>query len=143
MPVGVTRRHGSRIDVDNYSTTRKNLLPASSALEHDHRSLQAKLFATTKAMLYRSLSIAVCLLLVSCSDNRVGLSQAKLQFEQLYPDIQIISVRISEDEVVARSFEFRYRTLNDKRDKTIAIQFMNNEKTGRWEPNPQPPNVLP
>jgi len=93
-------------------------------------------------MKYRLLAVAVFLLLVACSDGRPELSQAKIQFEQLYPGVQIISVRITEDEVVARSFEFRYRKPNDQTDKKIEIQFMKNEKTGRWEPNPQPPNNL-
>jgi hypothetical protein len=81
--------------------------------------------------------------LVACSDGRPGLSQAKIQFEQLYPGVQIISVRITEDEVVAISFEFRYHKPNDQADKKIEIQFMKNENTRRWEPNPQPPNELP
>ncbi|RJQ42292.1 MAG: hypothetical protein C4550_00015 [Nitrospiraceae bacterium] len=94
-------------------------------------------------MKYCLLAVALSLLLVACSDGRPELSQAKIQFEQLYPGVQIISVRITEDEVVARSFEFRYRKPNDQTEKKIGIQFMTNQKTGRWEPNPQPPNDLP
>ena len=94
-------------------------------------------------MKYCLLGVALFLLLVACSDGRPELSQAKIQFEQLYPGVQIISVRITEDEVVARSFEFRYRKPNGQTEKKIEIQFMKNQKTGRWEPNPQPLNDLP
>jgi hypothetical protein len=82
-------------------------------------------------MKYHLLTVVLFLLLVTCSDGRPELSQAKIQFKQLYAGVQIISVRITEDEVVARSFEFRYRKPNDQTDKKIEIQFMKTEKTGR------------
>lgn len=94
-------------------------------------------------MKYRLLSVALFLLLVACSDGRPELSEARIQFEQRYPRVQIISVRISEDEVVARSFEFRYRRPSDQTEKKIEIQFMKNRITQRWEPNPLPPKELP
>jgi hypothetical protein len=86
---------------------------------------------------------SILLLLAGCSDGRPDFSEAKKQFEQLYPRVQVVSMRISEDEVVARSFRFSYRKPGDKSEKEIEIQFMENPNTKRWSPNPVPPRELP
>ena len=82
-------------------------------------------------------------LLAGCAENRPDLPNAKIHFQKLYPGVQIISIIISEDEVVARSFKFRYRKQEAQSDKEIEIQFMQNEKTKQWEPVPKPPKELP
>jgi len=84
-------------------------------------------------------TVALLLLLLSCSDGRPDVTEAKKQFEQLYPGAQIISIRMTEDEVIARSFEFHYRKTDDQKESEIEIQYMKNPETQRWElkPNPQ------
>jgi hypothetical protein len=85
----------------------------------------------------------ILVLLVGCSDGRPGIAEARLQFEKIYPDVQIVTVRISADEVVARSFMFRYRKHGSLDEKEIGIQFMQNPQARQWEPKPTPPKVLP
>jgi hypothetical protein len=81
--------------------------------------------------------------LVSCSGfRRPSIEEAKTNFLQRYPEAGVIDVRISEDEVVARSFEFTYRRTGDHVSKKIDIQFMESD-TGSYEMRPSPPDQLP
>jgi len=49
-------------------------------------------------------------LVVGCSDGRPSESEAAQFFRQSYPNVELVGIAISEDEVLARSFAFRYRT---------------------------------
>ena len=96
-----------------------------------------------KKINYQLFAIALLLFLIACADGRPEPTEAKKQFEQLYPGVQVMSIRMTEDEVMARSFEFLYRKPNVQTEKKIGIQFMKNQETQRWEPNPPPPKELP
>lgn len=80
---------------------------------------------------------------LSCSDGRPDAAEAKRRFQSLYPDVDVVDVRISEDEVVATSFRFSYRKRNSDAVKEIELQFMKDSASGRWEPQPAPPKELP
>jgi hypothetical protein len=51
-------------------------------------------------------------------------------------------VRLSEDEAIARSFEFTYRKQGESETKKIEIQYMESD-AGPFEMRPKPPKVLP
>ena len=91
------------------------------------------------------LPLAILLLpgLLSCSDGRPEATEARAQFQSLYPGVDVTDVQITEDEVVARSFRFRYRKKSSDVEKEIEIQFMKDDSTGRWGPKPAPPSELP
>ncbi len=91
-------------------------------------------------------SLLFCSLMVlvfGCSDNRPYEPEAKARFEQLYPGVVVTSVRISEDEVIARSFKFVYKKPGETTEKEIEIQFMQTPSTKQWDPRPEPPKELP
>ena len=105
-----------------------------------HSPNQRTNFARTVALL---LGILFLLISLSCSDGRPEIAEARAQFQALFPEAEVTQVRITEDEVVARSFTFRYRKRNSSIEKEIGIQFMQNNSTRRWEPMPAPPKELP
>ena len=88
-------------------------------------------------------TIFLVLFLISCTDGRPDAVNAEKQFKRHYPEVEVLSVHISEDEVVARSFKFRYRKPGDQKEKEIEIQFMKNQNSKKWETNPKPPKELP
>jgi len=96
--------------------------------------------ARTVALL---LGMLLLLIPLSCSDGRPEIAEARAQFQALFPDAEVTQIRITEDEVVARSFTFRYRKRNSSVEKEIDIQFMQNSSTRRWEPIPAAPKELP
>src|SRR5437867_9682594 len=53
--------------------------------------------------------LAMGVVVTACSDGRPGIDTARADFEKRYPDATALEVRVSEDEVVARSFQMRYR----------------------------------
>lgn len=89
------------------------------------------------------LGILLIFLLTACSDGRPDIKEAEKQFSQIYPGVQVTSIRITEDEVIARSFKFRYRKPRVMAEKEIEIQFMQKVNTGQWIPSPEPPKELP
>ena len=89
-----------------------------------------------------SFFLSLSLLLVGCSDGRPDAEQARLEFEKLYPEVELIEVKNSEDEVVACSFEFTYRLPDSKENQRIELQFMESSN-GDWEFTPDPPQKLP
>ena len=80
--------------------------------------------------------------LSSCSDRRPEGPDAKAEFARLYPAAEILSVRMSEDEVVARSFDVMYRHRGETQTKTLNLQYMKNDKDV-YELRPAPPPDLP
>lgn len=78
----------------------------------------------------------------SCSDRRPEEADAKAEFMRLYPAAEIVSVRISEDEVVARSFDIVYRRSGETQTKRLNLQYMKNDQ-GVYELRPAPPSELP
>lgn len=87
--------------------------------------------------------VLLIFLAAACSDGRPGIKEAEKQFNQMYPGAQVTSIRIMEDEVVARSFKFRYRKPGLMAEKEIEIQFMKKPTTQQWVPSPEPPKELP
>jgi hypothetical protein len=80
--------------------------------------------------------------LASCTDRRPEVAEAKAEFSRLYPSAEVASVRMSEDEVAARSFTITYRLAGDSQTKTLEIQYMKNDR-GVYELRPAPPTYLP
>jgi hypothetical protein len=68
-------------------------------------------------------------LLFACSDSRPGLEEAEKKFRALYANAEVIGIRVTDDEVVARSFRFRHQKGGEETVKEIEIQFMENSKT--------------
>jgi hypothetical protein len=96
--------------------------------------------------MHKRLLTVIALLVVlgiGCDDGRPSESDARQEFERLYPGAQITSIRISENEVVARSFRFRYRKPGNQSEKEISIQFMRGPEEKKWVPTPKPPDLLP
>jgi hypothetical protein len=85
-----------------------------------------------------ALTVAV---LTAYSDRRPSETEAAQKFRALYPNVQLVDIAISEDEVIARSFIFRYGTTSGTVGE-VEIQFMEGP-TGEWIPQPKPPRVLP
>jgi hypothetical protein len=69
------------------------------------------------------------------------MDEAKAWFENRYPGASISDVRISEDEVIARSFRFQYRS-REGREGEVDVQFMQ-DTAGTWVPTPPAPAQLP
>lgn len=83
------------------------------------------------------------LCLSGCSGHsRLDEEQAKKDFRKLYPDVEVVAIRMSEDEVIARSFEFTYRWPGDSDVKMINVQYMESV-SGAYEIRPEPPKQLP
>jgi hypothetical protein len=78
----------------------------------------------------------------SCSDRRPEEADVKAEFRRLYPAAEIVSARMSEDEVVARSFDIAYRRRGETQTKKLNLQYMKNDK-GVYELRPTPPPELP
>lgn len=90
-----------------------------------------------------SLALISLASLVSCSEfSRPSADEAKADFLKRYPEAEIIDIRMSEDEVVARSFEFTYRKRGEQAVKKIDIQFMGTD-SGSYKMRPSPPKELP
>jgi hypothetical protein len=89
-----------------------------------------------------AVSAAFVFAVASCSDRRPEEGDAKVEFVRLYPTAEIVSVRMTEDEVVARSFEIAYRRAGDTQTKMLNLQYMKNDQ-GVYELRPAPPSELP
>jgi hypothetical protein len=96
-------------------------------------------------MVSRSLTwifvLALAFVLASC-DRRPEEAEAKAEFLRLYPSAEVVSIRMSEDEVVARSFYITYRHAGETGTKTLNLQYMKNDK-GVYTLRPAPPSILP
>jgi hypothetical protein len=62
----------------------------------------------------------------------------QVRFSEALPETEILETRISEDEVVARSFEFTYRKKGKIEAKKIAIQYIESD-SGPYKIAPVPP----
>jgi hypothetical protein len=96
-------------------------------------------------MIARSFIVVVCIGLIfavaGCSDRRPEIAVAKADFSRLYPRAEIVSIRVSEDEVIARSFAITYRHKGQSETKTLEIQYV--EDKGVYKLAPAPPSDLP
>ena len=90
----------------------------------------------------RLFGFLVALILVGCERPRPEAADMKAEFLRRYPMAEVVSIRISEDEVVARSFNITYREKGAQDTKSISLQYMEGEK-GVWELRPAPPTELP
>jgi len=88
------------------------------------------------------LTLGLAFSVASCSDHRPEAGEAKAEFSRLYPTAEVVSIRISEDEVVARSFSVTYRHAGNSPTKTSELQYMKNNRGG-YELRPAPPRELP
>ena len=84
--------------------------------------------------------LALAFSMTGC-DRRPEAAEARADFLRLYPTAEITSIRMSEDEVVARSFEVTYRRAPEAQTKTLNLQYMKNDQ-GVYEIRP-PPSELP
>lgn len=82
------------------------------------------------------------LALAGCRDRRPEADAATADFTRLYPSAEVVSIRMSEDEVVARSFAVTYRRPGDSHTRTLKIQYLKNDR-GAYELRPAPPANLP
>lgn len=81
--------------------------------------------------------------LTACSGpSRPEIEQANIDFQKLYPEAEIIQTRITEDEVIARSFEFTYRKRGETEIKKIEIQYLDDD-SGPYKIAPKHPKELP
>jgi hypothetical protein len=90
----------------------------------------------------RSILLIVLAVVAGCSDGRPEPDEARAWFQSRYPGVRLSAMRTTEDEVVARSYEFRYRVPGRPGERTIEIQFME-DSTGRWRDRPAAPARLP
>ena len=81
-------------------------------------------------------------MVVGCSDRRPKIAVAKADFSQFYPTADIVSIRVTEDEVIARSFAITYRHPGQSQTKTFEIQYVKNNQGG-YKLAPAPPSELP
>jgi hypothetical protein len=92
--------------------------------------------------LLRSCGLLLALILVGCERARPEAVDMRAEFVRRYPMAEVVSIRISEDEVVARSFAITYRTKGAQETKSISLQYMEGEN-GVWELCPAPPTESP
>ena len=90
----------------------------------------------------RLVATALVVALTGCRDPRPEIPDAKAEFLRRHPTAEMVTIKISEDEVVARSFKVTYRTGLHEPTKTIELQYMKNAQ-GVWEVRPNPPSELP
>jgi hypothetical protein len=93
-------------------------------------------------ILRTAVSVALVFAVASCSDRRPEEADAKTEFLRLYPTAEIVGIRMSEDEVIARSFDISYRRIGETQTKTLNLQYMKNDQ-GVYELRPAPPAELP
>ena len=87
-------------------------------------------------------SIPLLTAVAGCSDGRPEPDEARAWFQSRHPGVRLSGMRTSENEVVARSYEFRYRVPGQPGERSIEIQFME-DSTGRWSGQPAAPARLP
>ena len=87
------------------------------------------------------LLLALALGAAGCRARRPEIIDAKAEFLRRYPTAEILDVRVSEDEVVARSFRVTYR-LRHEATKILELQYMKSEN-GVYVLRPDPPSELP
>ena len=87
-------------------------------------------------------NIGLIFAIVGCSDHRPEIAVAKADFSRLYPAAEIVSVRVSEDEVIARTFAITYRHPGKSQTKSLEIQYVKNNQ-GAYKLAPAPPSELP
>jgi hypothetical protein len=92
--------------------------------------------------LLRSCGLILTLILVGCERSRPEAPDMKAEFLRRYPMAEVVSIRMSEDEVIARSFDVTNRAKGVQETKSISLQYMEGEK-GVWELRPPPPTALP
>jgi len=90
----------------------------------------------------RATLLILATVLAGCADGRPGPTEARAWFEARYPGVRLTGVRNTEDEVVARSYEFRYRAPGEAAERSVEVQFME-DGTGRWTDRPAAPSRLP
>jgi len=90
----------------------------------------------------RLFGFLLVLFLVGCERPRPEPADMKAEFLRRYPMAEVVSVRLIEDEVVARSFDITYRAKGEQETKSISLQYMEDAK-GVWELRPPPPAELP
>jgi hypothetical protein len=79
--------------------------------------------------------------LAGCSHRRPEIVVAKADFSRLYPTAEIVNIRVSEDEVIARTFAITYRHQGESETKTLEIQYVEDKKI--YKLAPAPPSELP
>jgi hypothetical protein len=112
------------------ATTRpyRGPVQSSAALDAMHRG-------TARVVRIAGVVTASILSLISCSDGRPGVREVRGELAAKCPSIEIESVSITEDEVVARSFKFTYRERDGSTEpRTTSVQYM--EVDGVWQPAP-------
>jgi hypothetical protein len=95
-----------------------------------------------KRSLLRLSALALAFILAGCEPAPPEVADVKAEFHRRYPTVEVVSIRMSEDEVVARRFEVTYRRRGAQESKSITLQSMKGEK-GAWEFRPGPPTELP
>jgi len=75
------------------------------------------------------------------STKRPNIHDARREFRRLYPDADILRVRIWEDVRTARSYQVKYRRRGSAAEKEMKIQFM--PEAERWVVKPPLPAQLP
>jgi hypothetical protein len=88
------------------------------------------------------LTLVLVFAVASCSDHRPEAADARVEFSRLYPTTEVVSIRMSEDEIAARSFAITYRHAENSQTKTFELQYMKNDH-GVYELRPAPPRELP
>jgi hypothetical protein len=68
--------------------------------------------------------------------------RGKSGFHGLYLAVEVVNIRMSENEVVARSFVITYRLTRDSQPKALEFNYMKNDQ-GVYELRPAPPSQLP
>ncbi|PYM02371.1 MAG: hypothetical protein DMF19_03175 [Verrucomicrobia bacterium] len=104
--------------------------------------MQAALFRWMVSRSPISIFIAVLAFAIASCGGRPKETDAKAEFLHPYPTAGVVSVRMSEDEVVARSFAITYRHAGDPLSKTLELQYMKNDQ-GIYELRPAAPSELP
>ena len=86
--------------------------------------------------------LAGFLVATGCSGGRPREAEASRIFLARYPGVEILSVKNTEDEVIATSYDFEYRIKETGRVGRLWVQFTKDD-AGSWVPNPSMPDSLP
>ena len=96
----------------------------------------------TARSLITVVTIGLIFAVAGCSDRRPENAVAEADFSRLYPTAEIVSIHVSEDEVIARSFWITYRHPGQSQTKTLEIPYVKNDQ-GEYKLAPAPPSELP
>lgn len=87
-------------------------------------------------------SFAIAFLLAPSVNRGPDIELALETFSERYPEVVVNDIRMTQDEVLARSFEIDYRDKASGKPGRLNVHYVNRAE-GKWELQPELPAQLP